>query len=451
MIQKLKGNDGVRSAPSSIAMISVHSSPIGRLGTQDTGGMSVYIRELARALGNRGHRVDIFTRTVDGAQPGQRIVLSENVRLIHLGLGTSDDAPKTELAPHLPSFFRALEEFRGREGIDYDVVHSHYWLSGQVGAQARQAWQVPHVTTFHTLGAVKNLLCANASESETRIAAEQRLVESCDRILVTSRREMQHLRCHYGAAVDKLALVPCGVNLALFRPVAKPAARRRIGVALQDRLVLYVGRFAPEKGLDRLLAAIACLKHEPNLRVMIVGGDGEGDPAHRRMRQVCRDNGIEKQVSFAGRVDQTVLPQYYSAADLLALPSVYESFGMVALEALACGTPVVATRVGAADDLIRHPATGRLVQSDSVRSLADSIAAVLSQNGQSPEVARRSVWRYDWSRVAEDVLAVYRESRITAGPAIENAHDDAASLCAATRCEIAGCRAEAAALMAAGG
>jgi D-inositol-3-phosphate glycosyltransferase len=169
------------------------------------------------------------------------------------------------------------------------------------------------------------------------------------------------------------------------------------------------------------------------------------------MRQVCRDNGIEQQVSFAGRVDQTVLPQYYSAADLLALPSVYESFGMVALEALACGTPVVATRVGAADDLIRHPATGRLVKGDSVRFLADSIAAVLSQNGQDPETARRSVWRYDWSRVAEDVLAVYRESRITAGPAIENAHDDAAALCAAGRCEIAGCRAEAAALMAAGG
>ena len=338
-----------------------------------------------------------------------------------------------------------------REGIDYDVVHSHYWLSGQVGIQARQAWGVPHVTTFHTLGAVKNLLCANATESETRIAAERRLVESCDRILVTSRREMQNLRCHYRASVDKLAVVPCGVNLGLFRPVAKPAARRRIGVALQDRLVLYVGRFAPEKGLDRLLAAVACLKHFPRLRVMIVGGDGEGDPAHRRMRQLCRAAGIDERVTFAGRVDQTVLPQYYSAADLLVLPSVYESFGMVALEALACGTPVVATRVGATDDLIRQEATGRLVKSDSARSLADAIAAVLSQNEQRPEVARRSVWRYDWSRVAEEVLAVYRDSRMAAGPAVEDAHDDAAALCAAGRCEIAGCRAEEAALMAAGG
>jgi D-inositol-3-phosphate glycosyltransferase len=229
MIQKLKGNDGVRSAPSSIAMISVHSSPIGRLGTQDTGGMSVYIRELARALGNRGHRVDIFTRTAHGAQPGERIVLSENVRLIHLDPGISADAPKTELYPYLFTFFRALEEFRGREGIDYGVVHSHYWLSGQVGIQAQQAWGVPHVTTFHTLGAVKNLLCANAAESETRIAAERRLVDSCDRILVTSRRELQNLLCHYHASVNKLSVVPCGVNLGLFRPVAKPAGlpRRR--------------------------------------------------------------------------------------------------------------------------------------------------------------------------------------------------------------------------------
>lgn len=441
----------MRPSPHHIAMISVHSSPIGRLGTQDTGGMSVYIRELARALGDRGHRVDIFTRTADGAQPGQPIALSENVRLIHLDPGASADVPKAELVPYLLTFFRALEEFRESEGIDYDVVHSHYWLSGQVGILARQAWGVPHVTTFHTLGAVKNLLCANAAESETRIAAERRIVESCDRILVTSRREMQNLRCHYRAPVDKLAVVPCGVNLGLFRPVAKPAARRRIGVALQDRLVLYVGRFAPEKGLDRLLAAVACLNHYPRLRVMIVGGDGEGDPAHRRMRQMCRTAGIDEQVTFAGRVDQTVLPQYYSAADLLALPSVYESFGMVALEALACGTPVVATRVGATDDLIRQEATGRLVKSDSARSLADAIAAVLSQKEQHAEAARRSVWRYDWSRVAEEVLAVYRHSRTAAGQTVEDAHDDAAALCAAGRCEIAGCRAEEAALMAAGG
>ena len=432
-------------------MISVHSSPIGRLGTQDTGGMSVYIRELARELGNRGHRVDIFTRTADGAQPGQQIVLSENVRLIHLDLGTSAEAAKTELAPHLFAFFGALEEFRARDGIDYDIVHSHYWLSGQVGIEARRAWGVPHVTTFHTLGAVKNLLCATATESDARIAAERRLVESCDRILVTSRREMQNLRCHYHASINKLAVVPCGVNLELFRPVAKPDARRRIGVALRDRLVLYVGRFAPEKGLDRLLSAVACLKHDPRLRVMIVGGDGEGDPAHRRMRQVCRDLGIDEQVTFAGRVDQTVLPQFYSAADLLVLPSAYESFGMVALEALACGTPVVATRVGVTDELIRQDATGRLVKSDTARALADAIAEVLSQNEQRPEVVRRSVWRYDWSRVTEGVLAAYRDSRMAPGPAMEDAHDAAVSACAAGRCGFAGRRTEEAALMAAGG
>jgi D-inositol-3-phosphate glycosyltransferase len=169
------------------------------------------------------------------------------------------------------------------------------------------------------------------------------------------------------------------------------------------------------------------------------------------MRHVCRAAGIEERVTFAGRVDQTLLPQYYSAADLLVLPSVYESFGMVALEALACGTPVVATRVGATDDLIRSEAFGRLVKSDSARSLADAIAAVLSQTGQRPEVTRRSVWRYDWSRVAEEVLAVYRDSRMASGPAIEDAHAEAAAACADGRCEIAGCRPEEAALMAAGG
>jgi len=196
---------------------------------------------------------------------------------------------------------------------------------------------------------------------------------------------------------------------------------------------------------------VACLKHDPRLRVMIVGGDGEGDPAHRRMRQLCRAADMDARVTFAGRVDQTVLPLFYSAADLLVLPSVYESFGLVALEALACGTPVVATRVGATDDLIGQEAFGRLVESDSARSLADAIAAVLSQNEQNPEVARRSVWRYAWPRVAGEVLAVYRDSRITAGPAIDDAQDEAAAGCTAGCCEIAGCRAKEAAQMAAGG
>lgn len=414
----------MRSASTSIAMISVHSSPLGKLGTQDTGGMSVYIRELSRQLGLLGHRVDIFTRSGDGHAPGEVLRMSENVRLIPLELGPEATAPKTALYPHLFGFFHEMDRFRRQEGIAYDLIHSHYWLSGQVGRRARQAWGVPHITTFHTLGAVKNLVCGPGSEPEVRMAVERGLVAASDRVLVTSDREKENLIRLYSAEPDRVAVAPCGVNLGVFRPMDRTTARRRIGAGVDDKLVLYVGRFAPEKGLDRLLQAVARLKHIPNLRLIVVGGDGEQDAAHRRMAELSRACGIADRVAFKGRVEQSKLPWFYGAADLLALPSSYESFGMVALEALACGTPVAATCVGAMGDLLRDARNGRLAKDARPSSLADAIEALLKDRAaprQMAETTRRSVVRYDWSRVASAVLCIYKDSLTGAGAAIADA------------------------------
>jgi D-inositol-3-phosphate glycosyltransferase len=204
----------------------------------------------------------------------------------------------------------------------------------------------------------------------------------------------------------------------------RTAARRRIGAGANDRLILYVGRFAPEKGLDRLLQAVARLKHIPNLKLVVVGGDGEQDAAHRQMKAVGRACGIADRVVFRGRVEQEELPWYYSAADLLALPSSYESFGMVALEALACGTPVAATRVGAMEELLREARNGRLAQDWRPSSLADAIAALLKDRAAPPqtaEAARRSVVRYSWSRVAAEVLRIYNDSLTGEGAAVADA------------------------------
>ena len=417
----MKGNDGVRSAPYSIAMISVHSSPLGKLGTQDTGGMSVYIRELSRQLGLRGHGVDIFTRGGDGHAPGEVLRISENVRLVPLEMGPAANAPKTALYPHLFGFFRGMDRFQRQEGIFYDLIHSHYWLSGQVGRRARQAWGIPHITTFHTLGAVKNLVCGPESEPEVRIAVERNLAAASDRVLVTSDREKENLTRLYAADPNRIAVAPCGVNLGVFRPMDRASARRRIGAGADDQLALYVGRFAPEKGLDRLLQAVARLKHLPNLRLVVVGGDGEQDAAHRQMKAVSRACGIADRVVFRGRVEQEVLPWYYSAADLLALPSSYESFGMVALESLACGTPVAATRVGAMEDLLREAQNGRLARDLRPSSLADAIEALLKDRAaprQTAEAIRRSVVRYSWSRVAAEVLQIYNDSLTDAEDAL---------------------------------
>jgi D-inositol-3-phosphate glycosyltransferase len=289
---------------------------------------------------------------------------------------------------------------------------------------ARQAWGVPHITTFHTLGAMKNIVCGPGSEPETRIAVERDLVAAVDRVLVTSEREKENLIRLYAAEPDHVAVAPCGVDLGVFRPVDRTISRRRIGAAVDDKLVLYVGRFAPEKGLDRLLHAAGRLKHIPNLRLIVVGGDGERDGAHRRMNAVNRACGIADGVAFKGRVEQSELPWFYGAADLLALPSSYESFGMVALEALACGTPVAATRVGAMEDLLRNAQNGRLAQDFRPSSLADAIEDLLKERAAAPQMAatiRRSVVRYDWFKVAAEALGIYRDSLNGAGAAIADA------------------------------
>jgi D-inositol-3-phosphate glycosyltransferase len=404
-------------------MISVHSSPVGRLGTQDTGGMSVYIRELSRQLGLRGHRVDIYTRAGGGHTAGDVLRISENVRLIPLELGQGADAPKTALHPHLGRFFQALERFRCRDGRSYDFIHSHYWLSGRVGQWAREAWGCPHLTTFHTLAAAKNLMCGPGSEPEVRRAAEHELTVACDRIVVTSVRERDNLIRHYGAEACRIAVVPCGVDLDRFKPLDRASARKKIGVGPNESLVLYVGRLAPEKGMERLIQAVAMLGHIPGLHLMVVGGDGERDKAHRRMVELSRSCGIGGRVTFKGRIEQSELPLFYSAADLLALPSAYESFGMVALEALACGTPVAATRVGAMEDLLRNAGNGRLSKDLRPSSLAAAIEDVLRHKGAEPsraETIRGSVLPYDWSRVATDILNVYCESLAGAAGTVED-------------------------------
>jgi D-inositol-3-phosphate glycosyltransferase len=401
-------------------MISVHSSPLGRLGTQDTGGMSVYIRELSRQLGLRGHRVDIFTRVGDGHAPGEVLQMSEKVRLIPIEMGPEADAPKNQLFPYLVGFLREMDRFRRQEVIDYDLIHSHYWLSGQVGQKACREWGVPHMTTFHTLGAVKNRLCGVETEPMIRMVVERDLVADCDGLIVTSGREKDHLLRYYDADPHRIALAPCGVNLDLFRYMGRHSARERIGAGMDQQLILYVGRFAPEKGLDRLLQAIACLRHLPKLRLLVVGGDGEQDSAYLRMQALSRDLGIADRVAFKGRVDQSELPWFYSAVDLLALPSSYESFGMVALEALACGTPVAATRVGAMENLLGDRRNGRLAQDLRPSSLAAAMEDLLKDRAAGPqaaEIIRRAVLRYDWSRVAADVLTIYHDRLTGAGAA----------------------------------
>ena len=390
-----------------IAMLSVHSSPVGELGTKNTGGMSVYIRELARQLGRRGHCVDIYTR-LNGSGQKHIAQLYDNVRLIHLKAGDNTHMNKLALYGHLDDFFKELEEFRNRESVDYDLIHSHYWLSGRVGNWAQERWEVPHVFMFHTVGAVKNSTAGSEKEPEIRTAIEKHLAKKCDRILVATDREREHLVQHYGACPETIGVVPCGVNLNLFRPLDKAAARQQLGFAQDESIVLYVGRFAPVKGIDRLMEAIAHLQHHQRLRLVIVGGDGSDAPESKDFRRLAGKLSIHDSVTFVGRIEQNKLPLYYSAADVLVVPSHYESFGLVALESLASGTPVVATKVGAMESILREGETGYLVSNGSPRLLAKGVERFISDsNGLSPHEVRASVTRYAWSNVSSAMIDEY--------------------------------------------
>jgi len=392
-----------------IAMFSIHSSPIGELGTKNTGGMSVYIRELARHLGGFGHRVDIYTR-LNGTKHNQIIALYDNVRLIHLRAGSNDYTPKLALYYYLSDFFRALEDFKKQEGLKYDLIHSHYWLSGRLGSWVQDHWNIPHIVMFHTLGIVKNISGVADDEPDLRIATERNLTRTCDRILAPTDREKENLLKYCHAFPEKIGVVPCGVNLDLFRPMDKSAARERLGFDKDESIVLYVGRFDPIKGIDRLLEAMAYLQTPKPLRLIIIGGDGPDTPEYQSLQQLSVKFGIQKSVRFVGRIEQHQLPPYYSAADALVIPSYYESFGLVGIESLACGTPVIATDVGAMRYIVRDGKTGQIVADATPRSLAHAVETFLTGSGSkelSAEMIRASVLKFGWSNVAAAVIDEY--------------------------------------------
>jgi len=390
-----------------IAMISIHSCPVGTLGGKDTGGMNVYIQELARELGRKGHTVDIYTR-VHQPRHEQVVSLGQDVRLIHLETGGDEDIPKIAVYSYLQSFACEIESFRKSQGLHYDLVHSHYWLSGLVGKELRTWWDVPHIVMFHTLGAAKNSIGIGEDEPELRIESEREVVGNCDRIIAATKREGENLIQHYGASPSKIAVIPCGVNLDLFRPIDKETARKRLRLD-HEKVILCVGRIDPLKGLDQLLRALTYIKSNEAPRLIIVGGDQHSQDEVHALQRMVRELHIEDQVSFVGTVAQERLPLFYSAADICVIPSYYESFGMVALESLSCGTPIVATDVGGMRHIIRNNEAGRIVEDNTPRQLASKISDLLSEEDQARhvDIRRAAIAVFSWANIADRILYEY--------------------------------------------
>jgi D-inositol-3-phosphate glycosyltransferase len=396
----------------SIAMLSIHSSPMGVLGTTDTGGMSVYISEIAREMGARGHIVDIFTRRDNPLQP-EVVNLEVNVRLIHLDVNRYGPIQKLDLFHCLKDFFHALNRWLSTQPVRYDLVHSHYWLSGHLGLMAQAKWGLPHMVTFHTLGAVKNATGVGVREPSRRIAGEKQLASGCSRILVAAQREKENLIRHYDTTADKIGVIPCGVNLDRFHPMDPITARNRVDLHRDDALILFVGRFVPLKGINRLLAALPHLTDTRRIQVIMVGGDKRHPPEFNRFKTGLTRRDPEGMIRFVGSIPQPDLVYYYNAANVVVVPSHYESFGLVGLESLACGTPVVTTAVGAMDEVVCHGETGWVLDRADPRELAHGIQQFLPDGpaaGRSTAaVIRNTVSGYDWSRIAGRIIQAYTE------------------------------------------
>jgi D-inositol-3-phosphate glycosyltransferase len=386
-----------------IAMLSAHSCPLGRLGTKDTGGMSVYVLELARELGKCGHLVDVYTRVHD-PRDKQVYSLGHNARLIHLKAGEDGEIGKLAVYHHLPDFAGHLEDFRKRNHLRYDLIYSHYWMSAWVGRHLQFWWDVPHMAMFHTLGAVKNAIGVGEEEPDLRIETEKCLVRNCHRIIAATEREKTDLIRHYGALPETISVIPCGVNLELFQPMDRVTMKQELGLN-GGKNILFVGRIEPLKGIDKLLMAMTHLKDKAKL--LVIGGDENSHHEIERLQQLSRELGIEDSVTFLGRVKHEEMPRFYNAADVCVIPSYYESFGLVALESLACGTPVVATDVGGARSIIHQGETGYVVEDNTPHRLAEKIALLLSRRNNGDGAAsliRASVAGFSWPNIARAVL-----------------------------------------------
>ena len=390
-----------------IAFISVHGCLTAKLGSKDTGGMNVYIRQIARELGKRGVYVDVYTRYHDPKDP-QIVRIGERARVIHINAGPFAYI-KEDLPNHLPEFVWGLLSYAESKGLTYDMVHSHYWLSGRIGNVLARHWSVPHVTSFHTLAEIKRGARAGEREPETRVVGERKILASADRTVAFSEHEREAIVRLYSAQKHKIDVIPCGVDVGMFRPMNRSRAKKKLGLE-GSKVVLYVGRIEPIKGVDILLGAVAQLEHRDSVKTLIVGGEPGGDAEIGRLEAMSRELGISSQVSFLGRVEQKELPVYYNAADVCVVPSYYESFGLVALEAMACGVPVVASRVGGLSSVVKGGVTGYLIPWRCPEPFADCLDVLLnnpSMRKSMGEASRDLALTMEWSAVADRLMDLY--------------------------------------------
>ncbi|MEU9099969.1 glycosyltransferase [Streptomyces sp. NPDC048361] len=390
-----------------IAMVSEHASPLAALGGVDAGGQNVYVARLSEELARRGHDVTVYTRR-DAADLPDRAPLPGGAVVEHVPAGPCEVLPKDDLFPHMPAFGAYLSRAWGRERPD--VAHAHFWMSGMAAQLGAAAYGVPVVQTFHALGTVKRRHQGPDDTSPgERVGIERQIGRTCERVLATCGDEVQELAA-MGVPVGRVSVVPCGVDAQQFRPLADTADAPARG---QRHRLLACGRLVPRKGYDQAIRALALI---PDTELLIAGGPPpdqlDTEPEAARLRRLAEAEGVADRVRLLGAVDPRRMPALMNSSDLVLCTPVYEPFGIVPLEAMACGTPVVATDVGGHKDSVADGHTGRLVPPGETAAIADAVRELLGHEARLRrygEAGRERVLaRFTWQRVADGVEQVYR-------------------------------------------
>ena len=428
-----------------VAMLSVHASPISPPGGQTDGGMNVYVKELATELGKIGVDVDIFVRRQTPVQP-PIVLLNDRARVIHISGGPSRPMAKNRTWEYLPEFTERTLEFMAGEDSSYSLIHGHYWFSGWVALHLRDALGVPVVHNYHSLAIPKEISLLDYGNGEReeehplRKDIEKLIMESADRLVATSHIDRELIREYYDPPAHKVERIACGVDRTLFRPGSKDQAKEELGLDGR-KTALFVGRIKPVKGLVTLIEAIGILLEKDagglrdSFRVLIVGGEYDlhkrnGNGEMKRIRSAIERLGVGEHVRFAGPIAHDRLPAYYRASDLCVVPSRYESFCLVALEAMACGTPVVGSPVGELPCLVDDGLNGFLVPKGDPGTLADRMSLLLGDeklSGEMGECAAAGTRMFGWPRIAGEMLEMYLE--VVAVSGIFGREDDGKIAC----------------------
>lgn len=407
-----------------IAIISYHTCPLATLGGKDTGGMNVYVRDLTRYLGQHGIHADVFTRSQDEHVPHILHDLEHGNRVVHIPAGPEYPLPKQELQGHIKEFTQNILAFAKSKGIKYDLIFSHYWLSGLAAIHLKKKWDVPIVHMFHTLAHLKNRIARSEKEKDGqfRIDGEHKVIKHADRIIAATQDEEQNLIQLYGAKKKKIKTIPPGVDTAHFYPIPVDEAKEYIGMPAEEKMILFVGRIEPLKGIDTLIEAISQMRKADVLSkcphyLYIIGGnlqatEEDTNREMQRLQDLRAKLDLHELVLFLGKRDQDSLQYYYSAAEMVVMPSHYESFGMVALEAMACGTPVIATQVGGLQHLVQDNRTGFTVPNGDPDALEEKITVLICKDSLKDKMSNNSIayaQTFAWDMIVKKLIKLFKK------------------------------------------